>query len=1274
MAVPLRLTAYLLLTATPCLSAPAPSSASSTPEQRNSALVGTLVNRSATPPHTPCIRIEQDAHSRPQLLPTTLCQRAGLNDLHAGASFSRPANSDLNRHHLTSDSLHSGDARLHAGERRHPTAARIPRSHPQAPAGRPCALSNLSAAQAHEAKLLQLLTTTHDLAVSRTLPPGLDAGYRHRILRLLRVGADTHDCSDRTGPRSEVERISNTLARLQKPHTSDPHVANAQAGYISGQVTGSGGPLPGVWVYIFDDAGNLDSVAYTDSSGFYISEPLLPGSRYARTENAAGYLNEVYDDVPCVFHCDLTAGTPITVTAGDTTTAINFSLEPGGAITGSITDAATGLPLANLDVHIFDANGGYVTHGTSDLSGNYRSAAGLHPGDYFARTDNYSRYIDEVYGGGTCSFSSCDPLTGTPIHVAATSTMSGIDFELEQGGAITGTITDGASTLPLEGISIYVYDQSGSLAAWGWTNAAGEYQNDKGLISGTYFVRTGNTSGYIDELWENMPCLATCWPPGGTPITVTTPSTTPDIDFTLEAGGTLSGILVDQATAAPIPDSSVHVFHSSGNFVTMASLGTSGSFAVLLPPGTYYARSFNEAGYLDELFADLPCALDTCNVTDGQTITVAANTITSGVDFALAPGGAITGTVSDEISGLAIGGGFVHIYDSDGNWVTWDQAQPSGYRSRRGLPSGNFRAVAQSFHGYRDELFAGIPCGTGCDVTTGTGIEVTAGATTSGIDIPLQPVGEIAGVVTDADTGAPLSGIMIHFYTAAGDFANYAVSAADGSFGTGMDIPIGDYRARTFNERGYFDELYDNVPCTPACDTSAGAPIIVSTGAPSSITFALVPGGAITGAITDATNGLPLLNVAVEVFDSEGNWITYGYSDANGYRTAQGLASGDYFVRAMNHAGFQNQLYNGLQCLGHCEVTHGTPVSVTSPQATAGIDFALTPGGRLSGTVIDAETDLPMAGVFIYVLDGSGYLVSYGYTDADGNYLTEFALPTGAYFAHSVNFAGYVDEIYPGVTCPFAGCTGASGSPIEVVNGAIIYNIDFALSRAGAISGKVTDAITGSPIPDVWIELFAASGDGITVGPSEANGDYASSFALPAGTYFARTFNTSSYLDELFEDKDCALSACTPSEGAPITVSSGATTTSIDFSLAPGGSVSGVAMDSDTDSPIHGLSVWIFDSAGEYQTSGATDWAGTYRTERGLPTGDYFARTASFTGYIDELYDNLSCRWGCTPTDGTSIRVVTGLTTSGVDFALTTEFFRAHFEAGGFGEWDSVSP
>ncbi len=90
------------------------------------------------------------------------------------------------------------------------------------------------------------------------------------------------------------------------------------------------------------------------------------------------------------------------------------------------------------------------------------------------------------------------------------------------------------------------------------------------------------------------------------------------------------------------------------------------------------------------------------------------------------------------------------------------------------------------------------------------------------------------------------------------------------------------------------------------------------------------------------------------------------------------------------------------------------------------------------------------------------------------------------------------------VACPFGDCDPTAGTPIVVGADATVAGIDFAISRGGSISGALTEAATGDPIPFAGVNLTDEGGVRRTAGITDVDGRYQIS-GLNAGTYLAST-------------------------------------------------------------------------------------------------------------------------------------------------------------------------
>lgn len=217
-------------------------------------------------------------------------------------------------------------------------------------------------------------------------------------------------------------------------------------------------------------------------------------------------------------------------------------------------------------------------------------------------------------------------------------TTSNINVGLAAGGRIAGRVTDAGTGAALPNFTVFIYSASGAFVTSGTSNGSGDYISSTGLLTGSYFARTSNSAGYIDELYDNLGCFPSCSVTSGTAIGVTQPSTTNNINIGLALGGRIAGRVTDAGTGAGLPSAGVTIYTASGVPVASAFTDVSGNYVSLqgMPTGSYFARTFfNSRGYVNELYDNIVCS-PTCTVTTGTPIPVTQGTTTSNINFGLA--------------------------------------------------------------------------------------------------------------------------------------------------------------------------------------------------------------------------------------------------------------------------------------------------------------------------------------------------------------------------------------------------------------------------------------------------------------------------------------------------------------------------------------------------------------------------------------------------------------------------------------------------------------
>ncbi|MGQ0799513.1 MAG: hypothetical protein ACT4NL_05290 [Pseudomarimonas sp.] len=219
---------------------------------------------------------------------------------------------------------------------------------------------------------------------------------------------------------------------------------------FSGRVSGGGNGLSGL-LGIYNANGVLQKFVFSDELGDYRATGLLPGSYYAVTTPGSfiDFLAEGNSDVPCpsgfaatsmgLGSCSPAILSAITVSAGNVTANINFSLSNSTGFSGRVTDAANGTGLSGL-IGIYNSSGALQKFVFSDGNGDYR-ASGLLPGNHYAVTTQgaFLDYLPEAFRDRPCpsefaatadGLGLCSPANSTPISVASGQITNAINFTL----------------------------------------------------------------------------------------------------------------------------------------------------------------------------------------------------------------------------------------------------------------------------------------------------------------------------------------------------------------------------------------------------------------------------------------------------------------------------------------------------------------------------------------------------------------------------------------------------------------------------------------------------------------------------------------------------------------------------------------------------------------------------------------------------------------------------------------------------------------------------
>lgn len=213
------------------------------------------------------------------------------------------------------------------------------------------------------------------------------------------------------------------------------------------------------------------------------------------------------------------------------------------------------------------------------------------------------------------------------------------------------------------------------------------------------------------------------------------------------------------------------------------------------------------------------------------------------------------------------------------------------------------------------------------------------------------------------------------------------------------------------------------------------------------------------------------------------------------YRIA-GIPSGAYVVLATAwELGYEAEFYPDAR-----SPEEATPVPVTAPDETAGIDFALAEArpldGAIAGRVVAEESGAPLGGTVVVAVSLDGH-AGFAVADSSGYYWIPALL--AADYVVLAAASGRMGEFYDNVLAWEEATPVAVSGPVS--------GIDFALAALGfgpgVIRGRVTDP-RGGPLAQVWIYAEPLDGQGSAgFATSGADGSYTIT-GLAAGRYRVR--------------------------------------------------------------------------------------------------------------------------------------------------------------------------
>lgn len=547
-------------------------------------------------------------------------------------------------------------------------------------------------------------------------------------------------------------------------------------GTVSGLITDarSGDPVPMVIV----ELGHSSLGAFypevsgsSDENGRYaLTAPSSSLVYNLRVRPAAPLLPSFWPSFPCpaTGPCSAPGAGNIAVALGQTFVA-DVTVTTPGSIEGHVVREQQGTAIAAVRVLASWAEpfGRLLVETQTDATGYYR-LEGLPPGPYRVYVAGDPDFVSEIYDNIPCGRSCSVAAAGeTPVAVSADSTHAAIDFALSDAAVVTGLVHNNGQ--PVLGTTVGIRLDR-------WANGGWEIQDSKlvpagsaafafaGLQPGNYLLSSYSACGaycriFVNEVYNDLPCThdacSEAERAGGTILTLQSGQTTPALDIGLEPAGSISGCIRDAGTDLPLAGVEVIAYDGPqfwGAFAEISSAfsGADGCYRIEYLPensaGTRL-RTFNHAGYADQLSGTIPCLGASCVLTDAIRITMGHDEDIGGMDFLLEAGNSIAGRILARSSGPGIVDAVIGFYDAQANHVRsidyWRlRTTADGRFHSYGLADGTYYLTATIGEGAVSRVYvygaANTPGQPPPPVLSGTPIVINNGTSVAHLEFVLE--------------------------------------------------------------------------------------------------------------------------------------------------------------------------------------------------------------------------------------------------------------------------------------------------------------------------------------------------------------------------------------------------------------------------------------------------------------------------------------------------------------------------------------------------------
>jgi 5-hydroxyisourate hydrolase-like protein (transthyretin family) len=732
------------------------------------------------------------------------------------------------------------------------------------------------------------------------------------------------------------------------------------------------------------------------------------------------------------------------------------------------------------------------------------------------------------------------------------------DLELTTGVTIEGTVDVAGSLPPTPAVVNFASATSGTRFSHDIVIESGLTSWAVAVPSGAYEVTMNSWEVGIEERHPSTLSV-----PASGPV--------PAIDFSVQVEDrTLSGV-VRNASGEPVAGVRVSAYQPDG--------GGNGRGAITDGDGSYTLYNLPAGSYLLAFYGTGPAMYwpGTTEQSDAHQIVIQSeSTALTDYDVLMVEGVTISGKVVDA-DGTPRPNLTINLYRS-GEAVRSVESRPDGTYSATGLPAGEYTSELQQggWNGLR-QWYDAKRRADDADliVVSAPGDEI------DGIDFELLEGAKISGTIT-LENGDPVPGAIVEVFYAHDLFNAVGQTTTDteGRYSVG-DLASDSYLVRASSgSSGIVDTWFDA--------TGAGSPTVTTIEEGTEATANIVTrfGGTFRGTVLSTVPG-----------------VHYGLSltrvDAEGFRwmSIHSESGGDVAWEISGLDGTWIVQLDNVYWEDTTSFDDATRITAHAGSAIEGIDFNLAASRTITGSIA--------------VSDASGFGDGHVTLERlDGDYWTwvDSAWIQSPSFSMSAPLPGRYRVKIEAYAANQLDRLRDIVQEFDVPNEETV-ELELTTMRGWAISGRVIDAATGSPIANTNVTLSGESAGMTHSAYTQADGTYYLPAGTPGGWSVEAGRGSVGYLP------------------ASIATTIGdSDVRGLTIALSPGSGLSGRVTAETSGNPLANIEVAVFREGGDQVAWATTDSNGRYSTEA-LPAGAYEVRFDNLNGlYVSEWWDSSTHR------------------------------------------------